>query len=290
MPGTAPGLVCPVGDQVVYAVPGVPFEMREMVAGTVLPDLRRRAGVTAVIRSRVLKTWGESESGLAEMLAGRIEALDASGDATIAFQASGIEGLKIRITAKAADGEAADALIAAEERHVREIVGEAIFATDDATMESAVLDLLGERGLTLGVAESLTGGLLGARLTAVPGASKVFRGGVVSYASEVKFSALGVPEGPVVTEEAAKAMAAGARDRLGADVALATTGVAGPDEQEGQPVGTVFLGLATPDRVEAVRVRLPGDRERIRGYAVISALNLLRLRLIGSDRAERMLR
>ena len=300
MPGTAPGLVCPVGghgstgahcsanEQVIYAVPGVPFEMREMMEGTILPDLRRRAGVAAVIRSRVLKSWGESESRLAELLAGRIEALDRTGNPTIAFQASGIEGLKIRITAKAQDAAAAEALIAGEEAKVRAIVGDAIFATDEQTMESVVLDLLRDRGLSLAVAESLTGGLVGARLTAVPGASDVFRGAVVPYASEVKFDLLGLPEGPVVSTDAAKAMSLGVRERLGADVGIATTGVAGPAEQEGQPPGTVFLGLAHRDRVEALRVRLPGDRRRVREYAVISVLNLLRLRVSGSSRSPEL--
>ena len=300
MPGTAPGLVCPVGErgstsgrcpaneQVIYAVPGVPFEMREMMEGTILPDLRRRAGVAAVIRSRVLRSWGESESRLAELLAGRIEALDRIGNPTIAFQASGIEGLKIRITAKAQDAAAAEALIAGEEAKVRAIVGDAIFATDEQTMESVVLDLLRGRGLSLAVAESLTGGLVGARLTAVPGASDVFRGAVVSYASEVKFDLLGLPEGPVVSTDAARAMALGVRERLGADVGIATTGVAGPAEQEGQPPGTVFLGLAHRDRVEALRVRLPGDRRRVREYAVISVLNLLRLRVSGSSRSPEL--
>jgi len=122
--------------------------------------------------------------------------------------------------------------------------------------------------------------LMGARFTAVPGASDVFRGAIVSYASDVKFSLLGVPEGPVVTAEAAKAMAEGARMALGADVALSTTGVAGPTEQEGQPVGTVFLGLAMDGVCEAQQVQLPGDRQRIRQYAVISAVNLLRRRLM----------
>ena len=320
MPGTAPGLVCPAGGrdptgrrrpphgrcpadghhpppsgrrpppdgQVIYAVPGVPFEMREMVEGTILPDLKRRAGAAAVIRSRVLKSWGESESRLAERLAGRIEALDRTGNPTIAFQASGIEGLKIRITAKAGDAAGAEALIAGEEAEVRAIVGDAIFGADAQTMESAVLDLLRERGLSLAVAESLTGGLVGARLTAVPGASEVFRGAVVSYASEVKFDLLGVPRGPVVSTGAAKAMALGVRERLGADVGIATTGVAGPAEQEGQPPGAVFLGLAHGDRAEALRVRLPGDRRRVREYAVISVLNLLRLRISGSSRSPEL--
>ena len=285
IPGTAPGLVCPVGEKVIYAVPGVPYEMQEMMEGTILPDLQRRAGVAAVIRSRVVKSWGESESRLAEMLADRIEALDRTGNPTIAFQASGIEGLKIRITAKAESAWTADALIADEEARVRAIVGDAIFGIDDQTMESAVLDLLRSRGFTLAVAESLTGGLVGARLTAVPGASAVFRGAVVSYASDVKFDLLGLPVGPVVSCGAAKAMALGVRKRLGADVGIATTGVAGPAEQEGHPPGTVFLGLAHGDHAEAVQVRLPGDRQRVREYAVISVLNLLRLRVSGSSRS-----
>jgi nicotinamide-nucleotide amidase len=134
--------------------------------------------------------------------------------------------------------------------------------------------------MTIGFAESLTGGLLASRFTDVSGVSGVFRGGVVSYASEVKFDLLEVPEGPVVTAAAAEAMAAGARRALGADVGLATTGVAGPAEQEGQPVGTVFVGLAIGDSPpESLPLRLPGDRLRIRQYAAISALDLLRRRL-----------
>ena len=288
MPGTAPGLVCPVGEQVIYAVPGVPFEMRQMMEGTILPDLQRRAGVTAMIKSRVLKSWGESESRLAELLADRIEALDRTGNPTIAFQASGIEGLKIRITAKAQDAVAAETLIAEEEANIRAIVGDAIFATDEQTMESVVLDLLRKRRLSLAVAESVTGGLVGARLTAVPGASDIFRGAVVSYASEVKFELLGVPKGPVVSTDAAKSMALGVRQRLGADVGIATTGVAGPAEQEGHPPGAVFLGLAHGEHAEALQVRLPGDRRRVREYAVISVLNLLRLRISGSSRSPEL--
>jgi nicotinamide-nucleotide amidase len=283
MPGTAPGLVCPVGDKVVYAVPGVPHEMREMVAGTVIPDLQRRAGMNAAIRSRVVRTWGQSESGLAEMLAERIAELDALGNPTLAFQASGIEGIKVRITAKAPSESEADAVLATEEARLREMLRDFVFGIDEQNMESVVIDELRRRRLSLGVAESLTGGLLGARLTAVPGASDVFRGGIVSYASDVKFRVLGVPEGPVVSAEAAKAMAEGARRVLDADVGLSATGVAGPTEQEGQPVGTVFLGLAMNGQSEATEVRLFGDRQRIRQYAVISVLNLLRRKLSESD-------
>ena len=283
MPGTAPGLVCPFGEKVVYAVPGVPYEMRIMLEGAVLPDLKRRAGVASVIRSRTLRTWGTSEARLGELCAGRLAALEATGRATIAFLASGIEGLKVRVTAKAGSEEAAARVLDEEEGRLRDVLGDLVFGVDDETMEKVVLGLLGERGLTLAVAESVTGGMAAMRLTSVPGASAVFRGGVVAYASEVKHDVLGVPPGPVVSPDAARAMAAGACARLGADVGLATTGVAGPEGQEGRAPGTVFLGLHRNGEGEAHEVRLPGDRERIRQYAVIALLNLLRLRLVGSS-------
>jgi nicotinamide-nucleotide amidase len=276
MPGTAPGLICPVSDKVIYAVPGVPHEMRAMMLGTVLPDLQRRA----VIRSRVLRTWGHTESGLAELLAPRMLELDVLGNPTLAFQVSGIEGIKVRITAKAADDASADAILAAEEALLRPLLEEIVFGVDEQSMESVVVDLLQERGLTLALAESVSGGLAATRVSAVPGSGDVFRGALVAYASEVKFALLDVPEGPVVCTTAARAMAAGVRKLLGADVGLATTGVAGPEEQDGQPVGTVFLGLALGEQVEAREVRLPGDPDRVRQYAVISVLDLLRRRLL----------
>jgi nicotinamide-nucleotide amidase len=146
-------------------------------------------------------------------------------------------------------------------------------------MEAVVGAMLVARGETLGLAESLTGGLVGSRCAAVPGASNWFRGSIVSYASDVKFSLLGVPEGPVVSADAAKAMAVGAAKALGADVGLAVTGVAGPDEQDGQAVGTVFYGVARGGHVDAVEVRLPGDRDRVRQFSAISLMDLLRRRL-----------
>jgi nicotinamide-nucleotide amidase len=279
-PGTAPGLICPVGDKVIYAVPGVPYEMKEMVEGSVLPDLARRAGVQSVIRSRTLRTWGHSESGIAEVLADRIVELDALGNPTIAFLASGIDGLKVRITAKADDDAAAESMLEAELAVLAPILGDWTFSAEDESMETVVLGLLRERGLTLAVAESVTGGLVTARLTAVPGTSDVLKGGVVSYFSDVKYDLLDVPEGPVVSLEAAKAMADGVRKLLQADVGLGVTGVAGPEEQEGQPVGTVFCGWAIGDDVGAVRVQLPGDRRRVRDFATITLLDLLRRRLL----------
>ena len=159
-PGTAPGLICPVGDKVIYAVPGVPYEMKEMVEGSVLPDLARRAGVQSVIRSRTLRTWGHSESGIAEVLADRIVELDTLGNPTIAFLASGIEGLKVRITAKADDDAAAESILEAEVAVLAPILGDWTFSAEDESMETVVLGLLRERGLTLAVAESVTGGLV----------------------------------------------------------------------------------------------------------------------------------
>ena len=295
MPGTAPGLVCPIPTEqspdgrakVIYAVPGVPHEMKQMVEGTVVPDLIARSGEAAVIRSRVLRTWGSSESGLAETLSARINELDELGNPTLAFLASGVEGLKVRITAKAPTEAEADAVLDAEERLLRLVIGQLVFAVDDDNMETIVIREMARRGLTLAVAESITGGYLAGRICAVAGASEVFRGAVVAYAADVKFDLLDVPRGPVVTEEAALAMATGVRRRLGADIGLATTGVAGPSEAEGREVGTVCVAIsglhdAGIGADATTTLQLPGDRERIRQFATIGLLNMLRLRL-GAD-------
>jgi len=288
--GTAPGLICQVGLKVVYAVPGVPYEMSDMFDRAILPDLlerQRAAGETSVIRSRVLRTWGASESALAESVADRFDELEKGGRVTIAFLASGIEGIKVRLTARGDDDEEAISMLAEEEQKVRALIeeklGDIIFGADDQTMEDVVAAQLSSRGLTLAVAESLTGGLIASRLVNIPGASAWFRGGVVSYASQVKFDVLGVPEGPVVSGEAAEAMAVGVRDLLKADIGLSVTGVAGPDEQDGQAPGTVFVGWSVGETVANTALRLPGDRPRIRAYSAISALDVLRRALERTD-------
>lgn len=273
MPGTAPGLVCPVGRQVVYAVPGVPSEMRAMMRGTILPDLIARAGFSGVIRSRVLRTWGQSESGLAEALAPLMDELDTTGRATLAFQASGMEGIKVRITVKAPDEAHALALLANEETAVRAVIGEVIFGVDEQSMESVVLERLQHRGLRLAVAESATAGLMAQRLAARREAA-AFSGGLLLPDAAARQQLLGLaPNNPELDTVAA--MARAVRTAFGAAVGLATL----PASTADAGAGTVHAAMCLEDRAETRSFRLPGDPARVREYAVISALDFLRRRL-----------
>lgn len=275
--GTAPGLICPVGDKVMYAVPGVPFELYEMFERAILPDLLIRSGEASVIKSRVLRTWGDSESGLNERLVGVINELEKVGNPTLAFLASGWEGIKVRLTAKANTEQDAINLLDIWDAKVRTQVGDLVFGVDQQNMETVILELLRDKKLTLGVAESVTGGLVAGRLTAIVGASDVFRGAVVSYASEVKYEVLGITNEIVVSEAAAKEMALGVKKVLGSDIGLALTGVAGPSEQDGVKVGTLCVGIALNDgSTKSETFHLPIGREQMRQLSVITALNFLR--------------
>jgi len=280
--GSAPGLICEVGSKVIYALPGVPEELREMTRRAVLPDLSARSDEHAVIVSRILRTWGIGESRVSEIVAPRLEALDAQGHGapTIAFLARGMEGVQVRITVKADSDETAREVLDREEQELRALLGPAVFGVDDETMERRIASLLLGRNLTLAVAESFTGGMIASRLVAVEGASHWFKGGVVAYMADVKRSLLDVEEGPVVTQQAAAQMAAGVRTRLRSDVGLSTTGVAGPEPDEGRPPGTSFVGLALPGEPPvAFPLDLFGDRQQIRDRGSISALDVLRRRL-----------
>ncbi len=298
-PGTAPGLRCPLGDQVIYAVPGVPFEMMEIMTGAILPDLARRSGQAAVIRSRTLRTWGMSESGLAERLAPRLDELDAlaaagSGGApapTLAFLASGIEGLKVRVTVKAPTDAEATAVLDAEEqvaaRHPRRHRVRPRRRVDGARGRRRSWS---PRASTLAVAESLTGGLVAARLVNVAGASTWFRGGVVTYATDAQAHAARRARGARgVARRRPPPWRTGVREVMGADVGLGVTGVAGPDPQEGQRPGTVFLAVAGEGEPVTTRCGCPGDRERVRQFACISLLDLLRRSLTATAPLERIL-
>jgi len=234
-----------------------------------------------------------TESKVAEVVAPRVAALDVpEADTTIAFLASATEGIRVRITARATGDDADRAAVAAldkEEAELRALLGPAVGGVDDEGIEVVVGGLLAGAGLRLAVAESLTGGLVAARLTTVPGASNWFAGGIVSYGADVKRSLLAVGPEPVVSEQAAREMALGVKSLLNADIGLSLTGVAGPTEQDGQPVGTVFVGLAGVDAngadgpessAEVAQLALRGERRVVRERAGTSALDLLRRRLL----------
>lgn len=274
--GTAPGLALEHDGVWLFAVPGVPQEMIHLLDAEIIPRLRSRAGLDRVVRSRIIRTWGLPESKVGEMLD---DLFHAGTNPSIAFLASAGE-IKVRITAAGAAGPEVDELIAPVEAVVRERLGPAVFGADEQTIETVLHDLLRARTWTIGTAESATAGLVAVRLTALPGASEVFRGGIVAYATDLKRDLLGVEASAVVTEAAAIEMALGARSRLGCDVGVAVTGSAGPEAQE-EPPGTMIVAVATPESVRARTLRLPGDRERVRTYTATAALHLTRLAVAG---------
>jgi nicotinamide-nucleotide amidase len=274
--GTAPGLVLETeGGCAVVVLPGPPRELRRLWPRALETEAVRRVVARApALGRRVLRFFGTPESAVAKALA------EAGGDgdgveATICAREFEIHvDLVVEPGADKRADELADAL--------RGSLGRQLFSEDERAIAEIVLDLCRANGLTLATAESCTGGLVSARLTAVPGASAVFKGGVVSYANDVKERALGVPAEVLerhgaVSAEAAKAMAEGARAQLGADVGVAVTGVAGPDGGTAEkPVGLVFVHAVGPSGEEARRSELPGDRDMIRGRAAAAALHLVR--------------
>jgi nicotinamide-nucleotide amidase len=279
--GTAPGLRLKVGGAWVIALPGVPQEMLPMLEEQVIPFLVAAAGGGGVLLSRLIRCWGESESGIAERLA---DLYESSTNPTVAFLASAGE-IKVRLTARGATPEQAAALLDPMEAEVRRRLDRWVFAVGDETIERIVLRLCRERGWSLGTAESATGGLVAERLTSVPGASAVFVGAVVAYTPALKTALLGVPpevmeEEGVVSEMTALAMARGGAARLGADVVVAVTGSAGPDPG-GAPVGTMVVAVRTPEGEWARTLRMPGDRERARTLTSTAALQAVRRALAG---------
>lgn len=287
--GSAPGLRVELPGGVVYALPGVPFEMHAIMDEVVLPELARIAGLPAVAR-RTLRTARLWESVVATRLA-EVEAMDG---VRLAYLPDPAE-VKIRITVAGSD---AARRLADVEARVRALLGTAVYGAEDETLDRVVHRLLAERGATVAAAESLTGGLIGAELTAMPGSSATFAGGMVTYATETKHRLLGVPaellaEHGAVHPDVAAAMAAGVRDALGATYGVAVTGVAGPEPQDGHPVGTVYIGVAGPGDSRTVvspKLPVPGPgpetRAVVRRMTVVHALELLRRVLLGLDAAE----
>ena len=273
--GTAPGLVVDAGECVVVVLPGPPAELRRLWPRALETEpVRRVLERTRVPSRRVLRFYGASESAVARALA------EAGGDG------NGVEAticardfeIHVDLVVEPGADERADELAAA----LRAPLERYLFAEEEKTIQEIVLDLCRARGLTLATAESCTGGLVAARLTDVPGSSEVFRGAVVAYADDVKIEQLGVARDVLaahgaVSAETAAAMAAGVRERLGVDVAVSVTGIAGPGGGTPEkPVGLVFLHASGPDGDEALRFEFPGERDWIRTRSAVAALHLLR--------------
>ncbi len=275
--GTAPGLALDHEGTLIFCIPGVPQEMEHLLRNDVLPMMLERSGGPAVVVSRLIRTWGQSESAIGELLD---DLYEGSTNPSVAFLASGGE-IKIRITAKGDDAGAAERLIAPIADEVQRRLAGYVFGVDDQTIEVIIADELSKRGWTIATAESMTGGLVAAALTSTPGASRYVKGGVIAYQHDVKASVLGVGDiTSVVNENTARQMAEGVRTTLGADVGVAITGSAGPDPME-QPPGTVVIAVSTPDNTMARTLRMPGDRERVRTFATTSAIHLTRLAITG---------
>ena len=281
--GTAPGMIwSPVPGFTVLTFPGVPSEMKAMWQQTAAPWLRQSGLAAGVFASRMLRFWGVSESALAEEMADLLE----QANPTVAPYAGAGE-VKLRITARAEHQSDAEALLLPVEREIRRRTGQSCFGVDEQSLAEVVLDQLRQRGQTVAVAESCTGGGLGAALAAVPGASDVFLGGVIAYANGVKQGLLGVPAELLqahgaVSDPVAQAMAEGARRVTGADWGLAITGVAGPGGgSDEKPVGLVHLAIAGPDGCSSEGVRFGTSRGRtwIQALSAGEALNRLRLQL-----------
>ena len=279
--GTAPGLIATVGSAKIYAVPGVPAEMREMMESTILPELSAMVG-EGVVRSRILRCTGVGESRVAEIVA---DLFEGSANPSVAYLASAGE-VKLRLTAKAASAALADSMIAPLAAEIQTRLGDAVFTVEDESLEEAVGRLLRAAGKSLACAESLTGGAVSARVTSVPGASDYFLGSVVAYTARAKRDILGVSQetldGPgVVSAECALEMAAGAREVFGADIGLALTGAAGPGAHGGAEPGTVWLALDSGELKHSRGYVSAGGRERVRRWAEQGALDLVRRHLEG---------
>ena len=285
--GSAPGMwLEDERGRWVAMLPGVPREMRGMLADTLLPRIASRlGGERRVVRSRTLRSTGVAESLVAE----KVEAIHGVGDVELAYLPN-VDGVDLRVTVRNLDPAEAEARLQQAAERLRDALGSAIYGEDDTDLAATVLDLCRASGLTVAVAESCTGGMLGERLTAIPGSSDVVRGGVIAYSNAVKRSMLGVSDAMLaehgaVSEQVARAMATGVRRALDADVALAITGVAGPGGGSTEkPIGTVWIALDLQGSTEAVLLRLWGDRQEIRQRSAQGALNLLRCALESAGR------
>ncbi|MBS1792541.1 MAG: competence/damage-inducible protein A [Acidobacteria bacterium] len=279
--GSAVGMMAALGEKYLIVLPGPPRENQPMFDDFVFPKLREKSGAI-VFRKRILKVSGLGESAIDEAIAPIYSAYERVST-SILFNKSEVE---VHLTAQAANAAEADAVNDELAAKIVEKLGVAVFSTDGEEMEAVVGRLLAERGATIAVAESCTGGLIGERLTEISGSSAYFIEGVVAYANEAKIRTLGVdPEiieqHGAVSSETAAAMAAGMRVRAETDYAISVTGIAGPTGgTDDKPVGTVFIGFADRDRTKTFRIGLPGDRYLVRWRASQAALDFLRRQIL----------
>ena len=280
--GTAPGCAFEADGVHVLMLPGPPFEMLTMLKGHVVPYLRGFS--SEVIVSHDIMTFGLGESPMEELMREKMSHMENPSLATYAKPSE----VRLRATAKAASAEEAEAMLAPVVKDVTNFLGDYVYGVDVSSLEEVCFHLLKEKGLTFATAESCTGGRVAERITALPGASAVYRGGVVSYWTSVKADVLGVPADTLdahgaVSEETARARAEGARRITGADIAMSVTGVAGPDPDErGVPVGIVYIGLATPDGTFCRPLDLgKRRRDRIQDLSSNHAFDVLRRYLTG---------
>ncbi len=283
--GSAPGVwIEDENGRWVAMLPGVPREMKHMLSDGLLPLLRSRSqGDARVIVSRSLRTTGIGESALADVLGNDPLGLAAGpvGDTALAF-IPGTEGVELRVTVRGLPRDQAAERLEKSMERLRSKVGEHAYAENETRLSEVVLGLLRQRGLTLAVAESCTGGLVGEWITAVPGSSDVFLGGVVAYHDAAKTSMLGVgadviAQNGAVSEQVAREMAEGARARFGASHSIGVTGVAGPGGgTEEKPVGTVWIAMSTNSECVTRKLRLIGNRTEIRERSAQAALDMLR--------------
>lgn len=284
--GTAPGFYIEHDECVIFCLPGVPWEMRAMLGKVVLPELTRRAGAGAIVTREIL-VMGLGESAAQEKIGDIVEE---QTNPTIAYLA-GKGQVRVRLAAKASTESEALGLIKPVEDRLRERLGLDAVEGNFPTMAPALGEFLRARGITAAVTESLTGGEMSAALSGCGGSSDFFKGGFVTYATESKRDVAGVDEAVIlghgaVSEETARQMAESAAQSFKADLGLAATGVAGPAEQEGKPVGRVYVAATFAGRTEVRKIQAYGDRENIRGASVAAAFDLGRRLILAVEEGE----
>lgn len=291
--GTAPGLICPIilGGKTkhVFLVPGVPYELKPMIEEVIIPFIVKLENSSNVIINRTLKCWGAAESELSELLDDIIFECENS-NVKLGFLARGIEGIYIKLSTKTTrhpelvEGSIPPEILKVEQK-VFERVGKFVYAYDDETMESKVINLLRTNNSSLAIAESFTGGLVSSRLVEIPGASDIFRGSIVAYSSDIKNDILEINFDDVYSLDCAEKMALAIRDKFDSDYAISTTGVSGPGEEIINGVthvqGECYIGIATCDNSQAYSFKFGGDRQRVRENGTITALNILRELMLG---------